>query len=74
MSVTLDLPEETLARLEAEAERRSVTVESLIAEFAAKLPVDALDDFIGCGESGKTAALDINAERARVACGRREIS
>jgi predicted transcriptional regulator len=32
MSVTVELPEELLAALRAEAERRGVTVEALIAE------------------------------------------
>ncbi|MBI2705375.1 MAG: ribbon-helix-helix protein, CopG family [Actinobacteria bacterium] len=32
MSVTLDLPDEMLAALQAEAERRQMTVEELIAE------------------------------------------
>ena len=74
MSVTLDLPESVLARLRAEAERRAVTIESIIAEFASKLPSDALDDFIGCGESGITEPLDVKAERARLAADRRTAS
>ena len=32
MSVTVDLPDELLAALKAEAERRDVTIEALIAE------------------------------------------
>jgi hypothetical protein len=41
MSVTFDLPPETLRRLEAEATRRGVTVAVVIAELAEGLPNDA---------------------------------
>ncbi len=74
MSVTLDLPEDVLARLVAEADRRDVTIESLIADFASKLPTDTLDDFIGCGDSGIGEPLDVKAERARLAAERRTAS
>lgn len=38
MPVTLDLSDEALARLQAEADRRGITVDVLIAELAAALP------------------------------------
>jgi len=41
MTVTLDLPEEVLARLRAEAERRELSVDALIVEMARSLPADA---------------------------------
>ena len=74
MSVTLDLPEDVLARLVAEAARRDVTIESLIADLASKLPTETLDDFIGCGDSGISAPLDVKSERSRLAAERRTAS
>ena len=38
MPVTLDLSEEALARLRAEANRRGITLDALISEMAAALP------------------------------------
>ncbi|MCB9405107.1 MAG: hypothetical protein H6519_11800, partial [Microthrixaceae bacterium] len=38
MSVTVDLPPATLARLEAEASRRGVGIDIVIAELAETLP------------------------------------
>jgi len=38
MTVTLDLSEESIARLEAEAARRGVSVEFLVSELASRLP------------------------------------
>jgi len=38
MSVTVELPDEALARLRAEATRRGVSIDTVIAEFAAQLP------------------------------------
>lgn len=38
MSVTLDLSEDALSRLEAEAQRRGVSLDVLINELAANLP------------------------------------
>jgi hypothetical protein len=40
MSVTVELPDEALARLQAEATRRGVTIDVVIAEFAARLPAE----------------------------------
>jgi hypothetical protein len=40
MSVTVELPDEALARLRAEAARRGVSIGTVIAEFAAQLPTD----------------------------------
>lgn len=41
MTVTLNLADEALARLEAEASRRGVAVETVINELAARLPPTA---------------------------------
>lgn len=40
MAVTLDLPDEVIARLRAEAARRGLTVDEVVAELAAMIPVD----------------------------------
>ena len=41
VTVTLDLSEEILARLQAEATRRSLSMDALVEELAASLPSDA---------------------------------
>ena len=56
---SVELSDEVLTRLEAEATRRGVSVEAVITEFAAQLSSqpaedDALEAFIGCGTSGRT--------------------
>lgn len=61
---------ELLARLGAEAARRGVKIDTVIAEFAAQLPADtddALTAFIGCGASGRTEPFDIHRERRELA-------
>ncbi|MGK2886693.1 MAG: hypothetical protein ACSLE8_18275 [Rhodococcus sp. (in: high G+C Gram-positive bacteria)] len=64
MSVTVELPDEALRRLQAEATRRGVSIDGVIAEFAAGLPTeDPLEAFIGCGASGNTELFDIHRER-----------
>ncbi|MFN3215302.1 MAG: hypothetical protein ACE367_02280 [Acidimicrobiales bacterium] len=71
MSITLDLPDEALVRLRAEAARRKMTLEALIAELADALPSeDELESFIGCGASGDTEPLDIHRERSGLAARR----
>ena len=56
MTVTVDLPEDVLARLRAEAMRRGVSIDLVIAELATALPAErppakrALS-FIGLGSS-----------------------
>jgi len=67
MSVTLDLPDEAWARLTAEANRRGLTVDALVAALADELPSDAVEAFVGCGESGIEAPFDLAAERNRLA-------
>ena len=68
MSVTVDLPDDALRRLEAEAARRGVTIDDLIADLAARLPdEDPLEAFIGCGASGDTEPFDIHRARADMA-------
>ena len=56
MTLTVELPEDTLARLRAEAERRGVSIELVIAELAETLPPETAGDerklsFIGLGAS-----------------------
>jgi hypothetical protein len=38
MTVTFDLPDDALVRLRAEASRRGVSIDTVIAEFASGLP------------------------------------
>ncbi len=58
MTVTLDLPAEAQARLQAEATRRGLTLDQLIAELADQLPAETaaepgtLEGFFGSGDSG----------------------
>lgn len=59
MPVTLDLPSDAMARLKAEAVRRGITLDELVAELSNQFPVareprasDALSQFIGSGDSG----------------------
>lgn len=63
MAVTLDLSDEVLARLRAEATRRGVTLDEVVAELAAALPADDTVDakklgFVALGAStdGRSAA------------------
>ncbi len=52
--MALNLPAEALARLQAEALRRRITVDQLVADLANSLPInDALETFIGSGSSGR---------------------
>lgn len=56
MTVTVDLPEDALARLQAEAKRRGVSIDSVIAELTAALPADTSGakpplSFVGLGSS-----------------------
>ena len=70
MPVTLDLPAEAQARLEAEAARRGITLDQLIVALAADLPGDAPParthrlSFVAIGASGRTEPSDIHRERA----------
>lgn len=53
MAVILDLPAEAEARLQAEASRRGITIDQLVAGIADSFPVeDPLEAFIGSGSSG----------------------
>lgn len=56
MTVTVDLPEDALARLQAEAKRRGVSIDQLIAELAEALPAETPPangplSFVGLGSS-----------------------
>jgi hypothetical protein len=73
--LTVDLPPEVLHRLEAEAARRRITVEEVIAELAAVLPEGKAEtgkrarrlSFVGIGASGDTRPFDIHREREELA-------
>lgn len=68
VTVTLDLPDDVVERLRAEAARRGVTLDTLVGELAAGLPADdALESFIGSGASGRTDPFDVKRERAALA-------
>jgi len=76
MTVTFDLPPEAQARLVAEAERRGITVDELVAELAGQLPApqpadsaDTWSGFFGCGRSGdpEWATRDIRELRSELA-------
>jgi len=67
MSLTLDLPDDALARLRAEADRRGVSIDAVVAKLTQDPPADAVEDFVGCGESGIKAPFDLAAERVRLA-------
>lgn len=63
----VELPAGALRRLESEAARRGVSIDDVIAELAARLPVeDPLEAFIGCGTSGDTEPFDIHRERDKM--------
>jgi Ribbon-helix-helix protein, copG family len=56
MTVTVELPEDALARLRAEAKRRGVSIDQVITELAEALPADTSAtqrtfSFIGLGSS-----------------------
>ncbi len=58
MLVTVELPEDALARLRAEAVRRGVSIDVVIADFATQLPIEVPRltsrlSFIGIGHSGR---------------------
>ncbi|MHB8295699.1 MAG: hypothetical protein ACYDH5_13965 [Acidimicrobiales bacterium] len=62
MSLTVHLPGELGTRLAAEADRRGLSVDELLAELVAdRLPSTSesggpLGSFIGCGASGRARA------------------
>jgi hypothetical protein len=65
MPVTVELPAEALRRLEAEATRRGVSIDEVIAELAARLPGEASGPrrrpafvAVGASEHGITDRLD----------------
>jgi hypothetical protein len=72
MAFTVDLPEEALARLRAEAVRRGTSVDEVIADLAGRLPEPARGrrhrlGFVGVGESGRSGPTDVKRERAELA-------
>jgi hypothetical protein len=72
MAFTVELPEEALARLRAEAARRGTSVNDVIAELIGRLPEPPTRrghrlSFVGIGESGRTGPTDVKRERAELA-------
>jgi hypothetical protein len=70
VTLTIDLSAEAHARLLAEATRRGITLDEVVAELAAQLPAETAKhrlSFIGIGASGRTEPLDIHRERAELA-------
>ena len=73
MVVTIELSDEAQARLEAEAARRGITLDELIAQLASQLPARPGEarrhrlSFIGIGASGRTEPIDIHRERSELA-------
>lgn len=60
MSGTFELSEETLSRLRAEAVRRGVSIDEVIAELAAQLPAEKQGrkrSSVGVGHSGTSEAI-----------------
>lgn len=60
MSVTIDLPDEALRRLQAEADRHGVALDDVIAELAEQLPAETSRPkakrklaFVGIGASSE---------------------
>ncbi|MTD16029.1 hypothetical protein GIS00_19005 [Nakamurella sp. YIM 132087] len=57
MTLSIDLPEQALARLRAEAHRRGISVDDVVAELASQLPPERGDvrrrrlAFVGAGAS-----------------------
>jgi hypothetical protein len=75
MSVTVELSDELLGRLRAEAARRGVSVDAVITDFVARLPAEEglpthRLSFIGIGSSGRSEPMDIRRERAELAAKR----
>lgn len=78
MTVTIELSPETRRRLEAEAIRRGISLDELVAEFAETLPTEngksntsVLEDFLGSGDSGDPGwATRDTRELRREAAGR----
>jgi hypothetical protein len=65
MSVTVELPADALRRLEAEAARRGISIDDVIAELAANLPTGGSGHrhrpafvAVGASERGITDRLD----------------
>lgn len=71
MAASFEVSAETVDRLEAKASRRNTTVETIITSLAMGLPAKAFEDFIGCGEAGRTESFDIDRDRAELARKRR---
>lgn len=75
MTLAIELPAQVQARLEAEAERRGVSVADVIVALAEAIPDPAGTtrtaghrlSFIGIGASDRTEPFDIHTERDELA-------
>ncbi|MDH4145482.1 MAG: hypothetical protein OEY23_09995 [Acidimicrobiia bacterium] len=71
MGLELDLPDATVDRLRAEASRRGMSVDDLVAELADGLPAAVEPShrlgLVGIGASGRTGPTDVKAERDELA-------
>jgi hypothetical protein len=73
MSLTVELPDEALRRLETEAARRGVSVDEVITELVAQLPGGERTEpasghrfsFTGIGASGRADGSERHAEIVR---------
>ena len=75
MSVNVELPDDVLRRLEAEAARRGVAIESLIADtlerdFPADAPASSKPSFIGLAEARADLSENHKSIRRELAGGR----
>ena len=70
---SVELSDEVLARLRSEATRRAVTVETVIAELAARLPREGEHrfSFMGIGASGTTDTAERHDDVIRDAYARK---
>lgn len=66
MTLTIELTVEAEARLQAEALRRGVSVDQVVAEFASQLPEKVAKhrlSFVAIGASGQTEPINVKLER-----------
>ena len=75
VSTIVHVPDEIAERLAVEASRRRMSLDEVAVEaLAARYPkpgsgpgYDALEAFIGCGDSGRSEPFDIHKARAELA-------
>jgi ParG len=72
VALTVELPEEALARLRAEAARRGTSVDDVIADLVGRLPRPIAGrrhrlSFVGIGESGRSEPTHVKRGRDELA-------